>query len=177
MKTAFITVNEVIADFSFNITGTCPPVVTTFTNLSSGASNYYWDFGDNLNSINTDPGHIYNKSGYFDVSLISTNNLCSDTLLINNLVFIPGPVLNFSVNQLTGCDSLNISITDSSLNTVYHKYFFGDGDTSNLQNPTHTYTSPGAFQITLRGEDSAGCQKTLTSSNICLLYTSDAADE
>ena len=166
MKTAFIRVNEVIADFSFNITGSCPPVVTTFTNLSSGASNYYWDFGDNLNSINTDPAHIYNKSGYFDVSLISTNNLCSDTLLINNLVFIPGPVLNFSVNQLSGCDSLNISITDSSLNTVYHKYFFGDGDTSNLQNPTHTYTSPGAFQITLRGEDSAGCQKTLTSSNI-----------
>ena len=168
LKTAFIRVNEVIADFSFNSNGNCPPVVTTFTNLSSGASNYYWDFGDNLNSTNTVPAHTYTKSGYFDVSLISldSNNLCSDTLLINNLVFIPGPVLNFSVNQITGCDSLNISITDSSLNTVYHKYFFGDGDTSNLQNPTHTYSSPGAFQIILLGEDSAGCQKTLTSSNI-----------
>ena len=142
----YIDVKQVIADFSHITNGNCPPLVTSFTNLSSGASNYNWDFGDNLNSSIQNPAHSYTIGGYYDVSLISSDNFgCADTLLINNLVYIPGPILDFDIDQLIGCDSLTISITDNSSNTSNYLYNFGDGATSNLQNPIHTYFNPGAY--------------------------------
>ena len=71
----YIDVKQVIADFSHITNGNCPPLVTSFTNLSSGASNYNWDFGDNLNSSIQNPAHSYTIGGYYDVSLISSDNL------------------------------------------------------------------------------------------------------
>ena len=163
----YIEVKQVIADFSHISNGNCPPVVTSFTNLSSGASNYNWDFGDNLNSTIENPAHSYTIGGYYDVSLISSDNFgCADTLVINNLVYIPGPVLDFDIDQVFGCDSLTISITNNSSNTSNYLYNFGDGATSNLQSPSYTYSNPGSYQISLVGEDSAGCQVAFTSSEI-----------
>ena len=163
----YIEVKQVIADFSHISNGNCPPVVTSFTNLSSGASNYNWDFGDNLNSTIVNPAHTYTIGGYYDVSLISSDNFgCADTLVINNLVYIPGPVLDFDIDQVFGCDSLTISITNNSSNTSNYLYNFGDGATSNLQSPSYTYSNPGSYQISLVGEDSAGCQVAFTSSEI-----------
>ncbi len=163
----YIEVKQVIADFSHISNGNCPPVVTSFTNLSSGASNYNWDFGDNLNSTIVNPAHTYTTGGYYDVSLISSDNFgCADTLVINNLVYIPGPILDFDIDQVFGCDSLTISITNNSSNTSNYLYNFGDGATSNLQSPSYTYSNPGSYQISLVGEDSAGCQVAFTSSEI-----------
>ena len=163
----YIEVKQVIADFSHISNGNCPPVITSFTNLSSGASNYNWDFGDNLNSTIVNPAHTYTTGGYYDVSLISSDNFgCADTLAINNLVYIPGPVLDFDIDQVFGCDSLTISITNNSSNTSNYLYNFGDGATSNLQSPSYTYSNPGSYQISLVGEDSAGCQVAFTSSEI-----------
>ena len=163
----YIEVKQVIADFSHISNGNCPPVVTSFTNLSSGASNYNWDFGDNLNSTIENPAHSYTIGGYYDVSLISSDNFgCADTLVINNLVYIPGPVLDFDIDQVFGCDSLTISITNNSSNTSNYLYNFGDGATSNLQSPSYTYSNPGSYQISLVGEDSAGCQVSFISSEI-----------
>ena len=163
----YIEVKQVIADFTHISNGNCPPVVTSFTNLSSGASNYNWDFGDNLNSTIENPAHSYTTGGYYDVSLISSDNFgCADTLVINNLVYIPGPVLDFDIDQVFGCDSLTISITNNSSNTSNYLYNFGDGATSNLQSPNYTYSNPGSYQISLVGEDSSGCQVAFTSSEI-----------
>ena len=163
----YIEVKQVIADFSHISNGNCPPVITSFTNLSSGASNYNWDFGDNLNSTIENPAHSYTTGGYYDVSLISSDNFgCADTLAINNLVYIPGPVLDFDIDQVFGCDSLTISITNNSSNTSNYLYNFGDGATSNLQSPSYTYSNPGSYQISLVGEDSSGCQVAFTSSEI-----------
>jgi len=163
----YIEVKQVIADFSHISNGNCPPVVTSFTNLSSGASNYNWDFGDNLNSTIENPAHSYTTGGYYNVSLISSDNFgCADTLVINNLVYIPGPILDFDIDQVFGCDSLTISITNNSSNTSNYLYNFGDGATSNLQSPSYTYSNPGSYQISLVGEDSAGCQVAFTSSEI-----------
>jgi len=163
----YIEVKQVIADFSHISNGNCPPVVTSFTNLSSGASNYNWDFGDNLNSTIVNPAHTYTIGGYYDVSLISSDNFgCADTLVINNLVYIPGPVLDFDIDQVFGCDSLTISITNNSSNTSNYLYNFGDGATSSLQSPNYTYSNPGSYQISLVGEDSAGCQVSFISSEI-----------
>ena len=177
IKYNHIVVNKVVADFNHIVSGTCPPVTTSFSNLSSGASSYEWDFGDNLNSIIDNPAHVYTSPGYYDISLIAKDNFgCSDTLQINNLVYIPGPILDFSIDQNFGCDSLQISITNNSFNTANYLYNFGNGATSTVENPLYTYNLPGSFQITLVGEDSSGCQVVFSSTDIVTVDVSPIID-
>ncbi|MBI3500470.1 MAG: PKD domain-containing protein [Bacteroidetes bacterium] len=51
-----------------------------FSNQSSGATSYYWAFGDGGNSNNTDPQHTYATIGDYVITLIATNQYgCTDT--------------------------------------------------------------------------------------------------
>lgn len=60
-----------------------------FTNLSSGASYYIWDFGDSTFSSNTDETHYYKKSGYYNVTLKAYSpNQCYASLVKENAVYI-----------------------------------------------------------------------------------------
>jgi gliding motility-associated-like protein len=53
----------------------------TFTNLSTGATNYFWDFGDGKSDTTKDPIHIYDKDGTYNVCLTATNKYgCRDTV-------------------------------------------------------------------------------------------------
>ncbi len=60
---------------SFTTSGT----VVTFTNTSSGATTYSWDFGDQTNSSASNPVHAFAGNGTYTVVLTATNGNCSDT--------------------------------------------------------------------------------------------------
>ncbi len=55
----------------------------TFTNTSTGASSYSWNFGDLSSSSATAPVHAYAANGSYVVTLIASNGTCSDTTTIN----------------------------------------------------------------------------------------------
>jgi PKD repeat protein len=58
--------------------------VVTFSNSSTGATTYNWDFGDATNSSTTSPTHAYATNGSYTVMLIATNaSGCSDTVTFN----------------------------------------------------------------------------------------------
>jgi len=50
-----------------------------FTNTSTGAATYFWNFGDATTSTDPNPSHTYTASGTFTVMLIATNGSCADT--------------------------------------------------------------------------------------------------
>ena len=53
-----------------------------FTNLSTNATSYQWDFMDGNSSTLTNPTHTYDQFGEFNVQLIATNAIgCSDTIV------------------------------------------------------------------------------------------------
>jgi len=54
----------------------------SFFNLSSFATTYSWDFGDGNLSSDTSPEHYYSVVGSYDVTLIASNQSCSDTITI-----------------------------------------------------------------------------------------------
>jgi PKD repeat protein len=59
------------------------------------------------------------------------------------------PSSNFSATSTTSCNGI-ISFTDISQNApTSWKWYFGDGDSSSVQNPTHIYTSIGQYTVTL----------------------------
>ena len=177
IKLNYIEVQEVVADFTYNPPASCPPIVTTFTNNSTNADSYLWDFGDSTSSIVYEPAHIYSDPGTYFVTLIaSNNNGCADTLNYPDSLYVPGPQLNFSVNQLIGCDSLSVQVSDQSLYTVNYSFDFGDGTVIQSQSASHTYTGTGSYQITLVGEDAAGCQSFLTYSDTIHVYPTPTID-
>ena len=52
-----------------------------FRNLSENATSYFWDFGDGTTSTEIEPSHSYTEEGFYDITLIATNDFgCVDTL-------------------------------------------------------------------------------------------------
>lgn len=55
----------------------------------------------------------------------------------------------FTAAPLYGPDDLTVSFADTSIGATSWAWSFGDGQTSNQQHPTHTYTEPGTYTVTL----------------------------
>jgi len=70
-RTNFIVVTNVppTANFSASPTNGISPLTVSFTNLSSGATNYNWNFGDGQISASANPIHVYTNTGSFTVML------------------------------------------------------------------------------------------------------------
>jgi len=54
--------------------------VVTFTNASTGATSYSWDFGDFTNSSASAPAHAYAANGSYTAVLTAINGSCTDTV-------------------------------------------------------------------------------------------------
>ena len=69
-----------------------PPLEVTFENVSNGADNYNWDFGDGFSIQNNDSTitHIYGEVGIYQAVLVGLTDLgCSDTAFVNIVVVFP----------------------------------------------------------------------------------------
>ena len=156
-----------LPDFTSDNTQSCKtPFTVHFTNLTPGNNTYIWDFGDGTNSTDINPAHTYTDTGSYTVALIGTNsNGCVDTIVKSRYVQIGRPVITLSDLPQIGCVPLTISpssaITASEPVTKY-LWNFGDGTTSIVKNPTHTYPTPGTYAVSLIITTTSGCTDTLT---------------
>jgi tripartite motif-containing protein 71 len=68
------------------------------------------------------------------------------------------PIPDFSGEPTSGAAPLAVKFTDLSRNhpIVSYRWDFGDGGTSDLQNPSHTYARPGDYTVSLTVANSAG---------------------
>lgn len=123
-----------------------------FTNSSSGANSYTWDFGDGNTSSQTNPAHTYANPGTYTVCLISSNSCGSDTLCQPLTVTCPLPAGGFS----STANLLSVSFSNTSTGANNYSWDFGDGNTSTLQNPVHSYANAGSYTVCLIGINSCG---------------------
>ena len=153
------TVISPIANFTANQTEGITPLDVQFTDLSlNNVSNWLWNFGDNVTSIDQSPYHRYNESGNFTVSLVVNNSVGNDTMnkvsYINVTEIDAPPVAQFMANRTqmwSPEDSpFAVQFNDTSLhNHTTWQWNFGDGQGSTEQNPVHTYTSIGNYTVSL----------------------------
>lgn len=88
-----------------------------FTNSSSGATGYVWDYGDSsLADTATNGYHVYNSTGTYNVMLVSTNGACSDTsyaqvvVLYDSLTVNTGDIASgFNVQLLYSANEMFLS--------------------------------------------------------------------
>ncbi|MBK5284970.1 MAG: PKD domain-containing protein, partial [Bacteroidia bacterium] len=159
----YISVIQPQANFSVPNPTACAPSLVVFNNLSQNAVSWFWDFGDAATSTLQNPTHIYNQPGVYTVSLIvHSSSGCTDTIVKPNYITVLGPITNFTVSSLEGCNPFTASFTDLSQGAVSWQWNFGDGNNTVNQNPNHTYTDTGSFIITLITWDSFGCSSYFT---------------
>jgi gliding motility-associated-like protein len=160
-KTAFITINPPLADFTY--TSGCGAInVYTFKDASTGATTWDWDFGDLTahSTIQAPPPHTYAPGAptIYNVTLKVTNGACSSSITkpvnVNQVTTINTPV-----NPV--CNNTTITIfTSGPGNILGYIFDFGDGSPTQPSGSgatTHTYTKPGDYQIIVTTTDNTGC--------------------
>jgi gliding motility-associated-like protein len=115
----------------------------------SGAYTYIWNNGLNTNCIsNLSPG-------LYTVTVDDGNCFVISSYSVGD---IPGPNADFSVTPLTATiDNPLFNFYDQSTGAITYAWYFGDGGTSNTQNPSYSYSQSGTFIITLIVTNNAGC--------------------
>ncbi|MCX7953562.1 MAG: PKD domain-containing protein [Bacteroidales bacterium] len=151
------------AQFTFSSSFSCGNPITFTPYLSNGTS-YIWNFGDNTTSNQQTPSHTYTQNGNYYVSLIVTDQHgCTNAYQSPTPIIVEKPVCEFDGNPKNGCKPLTVNFIDQSTCNVNYtqitswQWNFGDGGTSNIQNPTHTYTDTGTFIVTLVITTNLGC--------------------
>jgi len=146
---------------------TCTNETITLTNTSSPLPvSTLWNFGDGNTATTLNAKHAYTTAGVYTIRLYNTYSTCQDsaqqTITIN-----PQPVADFSSPDTIRCEpSLTSNFTDLSTGGVTAwQWDFGDGGTSTLQNPSHTYTAYGLYTVTLITTNGFGCKDTVTKTN------------
>lgn len=119
----------------------------TFTDLSTDApTSWLWDFGDGNTSTLQNPSHTYANVGPYTVCLTSSSPCGSDSVCMSVMVSCPAPVANYG-STISG---LTVQFGDLSMPTAtIWLWDFGDGNTSLLQSPSHTYAAPGTYGVCL----------------------------
>ena len=147
----------------------CIPVLVDFNDNSQeilpGAT-YEWSFGDGGTESSSNPSHEYTEAGLFTVNLLVHNTeRCFASISKSNYIQVnPNPTAGFEPDPwITTMDTpliefINLSTSDSTL--IGYEWDFGDGDTSDEENPSHTFQDPGEYEITLRIETINGCWDT-----------------
>lgn len=149
----------------------CSPHQVNFQNSSVSAVSYTWDFGDGTISTAANPTYTYNNPGIYDVTLVASDGVCSDTLIRTAYIEVIGPSAAFSSDITTGCTPLPVSFSDlstpnSGTTITNWLWDFGDGGVSTQQNPIYTYNTPGLYDVSLTVLDSEGCINTFTIPNM-----------
>ena len=156
----------VVVDFTYS--QACEGVSINFNDNSTvnqgSITSWQWDFGGGNNYNAQDTSFTFANAGTFPVTLTATSSLGCSFVITKNVAVNPVPVVNFG--NTSSCYKDFISFTDSttissgSISTW--DWSFGNGNTSNLQNPQNLYPSSGTYNVSLTVVSNNGCSNIST---------------
>ncbi len=152
-----------VARFSGNNVAGCAPILVNFTDESPGNPNYWkWDLGNGTISYLQNPSVTYFIPGNYNVKLLVKNAAGKDSLVKTNYVQVyAAPMVDFIASRVDGCNMVSTTFTDRSNAAHAWQWDFGDGIFSTEQNPSHTYTQTGSYNVSLKAINGEGCALTL----------------
>ncbi|MBI1221650.1 MAG: PKD domain-containing protein [Bacteroidetes bacterium] len=150
------------AKVNYSYTASCNNTEVKFNNhstLAFGTMGYSWEFGDSKTSNSTNPSHIYQGFGVFDVMLKAHTNLgCVDSFQ-SQVVVIQAPQVNLSYSNpcvREAIQFMNNAVVPAGFTNSY-KWTFGDGAVSSDANPSHSYSAVGNYTLKLLSFSTNGC--------------------
>ncbi len=152
---------------SSNIPSGCEPLTVTFNDGSPDeGQTYVWDFGDGEAAYIKNPTHVYEHEGVYTINLtVTTINECSVTNTFPNFITVyPNPIGRFEPSPYNRVnitkpifDFINYSTLADSV-----QWYFGDGDSTNIFQPSHAYPAiPNIYNVMLLVFSDKGCVDTV----------------
>lgn len=130
-------------------------------NQASDPLTYRWDFGDGTTSPLRQASHSFNEPGTYTVTFEASNDGSSD-MSTRSVVVVERPI----AAEITSMGSFpNIVDTNTPVNfeasvvgnsPMNYTWLFGDGTNSTDARPTHRYTQPGNYTVTLTVSNDTG---------------------
>ena len=120
-----------VANFEYSYNDNTAPASVSFTNLSTDAEDYNWDFGDGNSSTTSSPSHVYNDGGNFSVTLRAKGKGGESTISKSIVILDP---TTYSIRNLT-------TLTLYSVTSYYWdggEYFYDEVSHGTLANGGQT---------------------------------------
>lgn len=145
-------------DFTAAPTSGVAALTVSFNDTTTGGTSafWFWDFGDGTlaSAMDPSPTHTYLSPGTYTVSLqvFASGGLIDTETKVDFITVAPTAIaVDFSATPTQGLIPLTVNFSDETTGAVLTAWSwdFGDGATSTLQNPTHTYTTVGSHAVSL----------------------------
>ncbi|RYF23566.1 MAG: PKD domain-containing protein [Flavobacteriales bacterium] len=149
--------------FRGNVTRGCSGLSVKFTNTTTGATSYLWEFGDGETSREPEPTYVYNGSaGNYSVKLTAFNsqNCPTSVTLTDYIQIVAPPKADFAISpaSVISIPDYTFNFTNESTNRAQrYEWNFGDKQTSTQRDPSHKYADTGRFLVTLKTFNEEGC--------------------
>jgi len=162
-RTAAVNLRPQAAFSGEPLTGAGAPHVVQFMDTTDPGNltlrGWDWNFGDGTHSTQQNPSHTFTTPDVYDVTLTVITDIGNSATTQSGFVVVR-PEAAFSANITTGVGMLAVQFTDETdpgnLDVLTWAWNFGDGATSGLQHPAHSYTQPGTYTVTLTTGSSEG---------------------
>ncbi len=158
---------------SFTTAAACVGSVASFSDTSTHAlgdaiTSWNWNLGDASSTATTavqSPTHTYSVQNTYTVVLIVKTANCADTVQQPITINIK-PTANFTLTPVSGCPTLTVNFTNTSINATSYTWNFGNGSTSTATNVsqgfTNTLTTNQIYTVSLLAQTGLGCSDTKT---------------
>lgn len=175
-----------VADFSGSVLSGCAPLSVSFKDISTGDPKYWdWEFTDGVGfnqlSNQQNPRVSFSQPGTYSVTLVVRNqDGVNGITKTGYIVVYPSPTVNFQADATTVCLPGSVQFTGTASTTVGTisdwLWDFGDGTTSTQQNPQHTYTETGYYNVALTVTSNNGCSRRVSKARYIRMVSGIVAD-
>jgi PKD repeat protein len=155
-------------------TGRAPLPVAFSANgadAEGAALTYSWDFGDGGTSLRQNPDHTYGEPGTYTAKVtVKDPKGATGTATVEIVVTNPpgnvAPIVEAAGDPTAGKPPLAVQFSATGLDPdgdpLTYAWDFGDGGTSLVQNPSHTYTTAGTYTAKVTVKDPSGATASAT---------------
>ncbi|MFN0032748.1 MAG: PKD domain-containing protein [Flavobacteriales bacterium] len=171
-----------VADFDMDENAACFPAAVVFTNNSTVATEFAWNYGDGNLSTISDSIHTHqfdtpiNNTSQYDVVLTAATAHGCVATHTETFTLYPAVDVQFAVDTI-GCSPFNAFFVNQSQGAASYVWAFGDAQVSSLTSPTHTYVTDlendTTYTAQLLGTSIYGCADT-AAVNIHVMHTPEA---
>jgi len=155
-----------IARFGPNAEGCMPLTIKFNSDSSEYVEDYYWEFDDGTTSRTANPAHTFFEPGEYNVKLTVKSEGGVDTHYEMIKVY-KKPVVDFYVEpQLVMLPDDYIRCFNNTFDATHYKWYFGDGDTTDIVTPDHYYKDLGTYTVKLVAWTEKGCVDSLERVNV-----------
>ncbi|MEW6468627.1 MAG: PKD domain-containing protein [Bacteroidota bacterium] len=165
-KPVTVTVNPLpVINLSPQSATGCDEVTLVFAdyNPNNSGCTYSWNFGDGGTSGGSNTSHSYTQGGIYTVTVVVTSQAgCTGTASSYVTVAVnASPVAGFNAtpDPATTLEP-TVYFVNTTTNAATYSWDFGDGSSSLLANPVHTYAQKGVYLVVLYTSNASGCYDT-----------------